>query len=108
MHHPDRPELSPHLPVAKGICMVILHIEDALLSELPDLLAEYFCRGKNCAVSYNSVIVFRSISHLVHRGLTNYITTSSWDARCYYIPECISNGGKCNGSLYGNRGAPST
>ncbi len=63
----------PCLPVTEGICTVVLRIEDALLSELPDLLAEYFGRGKSCAVPENSAIVFGSISHLAHRGLTNYI-----------------------------------
>ncbi len=52
---------------------MVLRIEDALLSKLPDLLAEYFSRGITCAVPENSAIVFGSISHLAHRGFTNNI-----------------------------------
>ncbi len=62
----------PALPVGEGLCTCILRIEDALLAELPDLLVEYFGRGKQCAIPENSVILFGSLSHLAQRGLANY------------------------------------
>jgi len=63
----------PSLPVSDGMCACILRIEDALLGEFPDLLSEYFGKGKNCAIAENSVIILGSISHLAQRGLSNYV-----------------------------------
>jgi len=63
----------PSLPVSDGKCACILRIEDALLSELLDLLCEYFGKGKNCALAANSVIALGSVSHLALRGISNYV-----------------------------------
>ena len=62
----------PCLPTEDGPCIAILRIEDALVSELPDLIREYFGAGKNCVIPEGSVILFGSAAHLAERGLVNY------------------------------------
>ena len=49
-----------------------MRIEDALVSELPELLKEYFGTGRNCIIPEGSVVLFGSAAHLAERGLANY------------------------------------
>ncbi len=63
----------PILPTAEGLCTVILRIEDAILGELPDLLTEYFGRGRASVIPENSLVLFGSVAHLAQRGLSNYV-----------------------------------
>ncbi len=63
----------PTLPTAEGLCTVILRIEDPILGELPDLLTEYFGRGRASVIPENSLVLFGSVAHLAQRGLSNYV-----------------------------------
>ena len=61
----------PTLPTSEGLCTVILRIEDAILGELPDLLTEYFGKGRASVIPENSLVLFGSIAHLAQRGISN-------------------------------------
>ena len=63
----------PTLPTAEGLCTVILRIEDAIPRESPDLLIEYFGKGRASVIPENSLVLFGSIAHLAQRGLSNYV-----------------------------------
>jgi hypothetical protein len=62
---------SPSLPTDEKRCVVIVRLEDCLLSEQPGLLKEFF-GNRTGYLPEGSVLMFGSVSHLAARGLENY------------------------------------
>lgn len=61
------------LRVHSGQCVVILRVEDGLLSELASVFREFMCDEQGeCLLVEGSVILCSSLSHLSQRGLGEY------------------------------------
>jgi hypothetical protein len=64
----------PHLPTDDGRCVVVIRVEDGVLSELVSVFKDIFATFVGNAGGFppGSVILFGSLSHLGRRGVCNY------------------------------------
>jgi hypothetical protein len=61
----------PSLPSDEHRCVVIIRLEDCMLSELPGVLKEFF-GNKSGYLPEGSALFFGSLSHLALRGIETY------------------------------------